>query len=63
MAQHPDYLRMFKADSDRGDMDLPAGALIALGPGVAHTAKAHTADTHYIRAVMKLDLSINRGQE
>ena len=28
--------------TDRGDMDLPARTLIALGPGVAHTAKAHT---------------------
>lgn len=27
--------------TDRGDMDLPAGTLIALAPGVAHTAKAH----------------------
>jgi quercetin dioxygenase-like cupin family protein len=28
--------------TDRGDMDLNAGTLIALGAGVAHTAKAHT---------------------
>ena len=27
---------------DGGEMDLTAGSLIALGPGVAHTAKAHT---------------------
>jgi quercetin dioxygenase-like cupin family protein len=27
--------------TDRGDVDVPAGTLIALGPGVAHTAKAH----------------------
>lgn len=26
--------------TDRGDVDVPAGILIALGPGVAHTAKA-----------------------
>jgi quercetin dioxygenase-like cupin family protein len=36
--------------TDTGDMDLPAGALIALGPDVAYTAKAHSdCDTHYIR--------------
>ena len=28
--------------TDMGDMDVPAGTLVALGPGVAHTAKAHT---------------------
>jgi quercetin dioxygenase-like cupin family protein len=28
--------------TDRGDMDLPAGTLIALESGVAHTAKAQT---------------------
>ena len=28
--------------TDTGDMDLPARMLIALGPRVAHTAKAHT---------------------
>jgi quercetin dioxygenase-like cupin family protein len=28
--------------TDMGDMDVLAGTLIALGPGVAHTAKAHT---------------------
>ncbi len=27
--------------TDKGDVDVPAGALIVLGPGVAHTAKAH----------------------
>lgn len=27
--------------TDRGDLDVSAGTLIALGPGVAHTAKAH----------------------
>jgi len=27
--------------TDRGDVDLRAGGLISLGPGVAHTAKAH----------------------
>ena len=31
-----------KLTTDRGDMDLAAGALIPLGPGLAHTAKAHT---------------------
>jgi quercetin dioxygenase-like cupin family protein len=30
-----------KLTTDRGDVDIPAGTLIALGPGVAHTAKAH----------------------
>lgn len=28
--------------TDKRDMDLPAGTLIALGPGGAHTAKAYT---------------------
>jgi quercetin dioxygenase-like cupin family protein len=28
--------------TDTGQMDLPAGALMALGAGVAHTAQAHT---------------------
>jgi quercetin dioxygenase-like cupin family protein len=28
--------------TDMGDVDVTAGTLIALGPGVAHTAKAHT---------------------
>ena len=27
--------------TDRGDLDVSAGTLIALGPGLAHTAKAH----------------------
>jgi quercetin dioxygenase-like cupin family protein len=27
--------------TDRGDLDVSAGTLIAIGPGVAHTAKAH----------------------
>ena len=27
--------------TDRGDMDVPEGYLIALGPGVVHAAKAH----------------------
>jgi quercetin dioxygenase-like cupin family protein len=27
--------------TDRGDLDVSAGTLIALGPGVTHTAKAH----------------------
>ena len=27
--------------TDTGDVDVPAGTLIALGPGVAHSAKAH----------------------
>ena len=27
--------------TDKGDLDVAAGTLIALGPGVAHTAKAH----------------------
>lgn len=27
--------------TDKGDVDVPAGGLIAIGPGVAHTAKAH----------------------
>ena len=27
--------------TDKGDLDVPAGSLIALGSGVAHTAKAH----------------------
>jgi quercetin dioxygenase-like cupin family protein len=31
-----------KLTTENGDMDLTAGSLIALGPGVAHTAKAHT---------------------
>ena len=27
--------------TERGDVDVPAGTLIALGPGIIHTAKAH----------------------
>ncbi len=27
--------------TEKGDMDVPAGSLMALGPGVIHTAKAH----------------------
>ena len=27
--------------TDRGNLDVSAGTLIAIGPGVAHTAKAH----------------------
>ena len=27
--------------TDRGDLDVSAGTLIALGPGLVHTAKAH----------------------
>ena len=27
--------------TERGDLDVPAGSLIALGPGVVHTAKAN----------------------
>ncbi len=27
--------------TDKGDVDVPAGTLITLGPGVSHTAKAH----------------------
>ena len=27
--------------TDKGDVDVPAGALITLGPGISHTAKAH----------------------
>jgi quercetin dioxygenase-like cupin family protein len=30
-----------KLATDRGDVNVPAGTLIALGPEVAHTAKAH----------------------
>jgi quercetin dioxygenase-like cupin family protein len=30
-----------KLTTEKGDMDVPAGSLIALGPGVVHTAKAH----------------------
>jgi len=27
--------------TEKGDMDVPAGSLVALGPGVIHAAKAH----------------------
>jgi quercetin dioxygenase-like cupin family protein len=27
--------------TDKGDVDIPAGSLITLGPGVSHTAKAY----------------------
>lgn len=27
--------------TDQGNVDVPAGGLVTLGPGVAHTAKAH----------------------
>jgi quercetin dioxygenase-like cupin family protein len=27
--------------TEKGDLDVPAGSLMALGPGVVHTAKAH----------------------
>lgn len=30
-----------RLSTDKGDVDIPAGGLIALGPGVAHTARAH----------------------
>lgn len=28
--------------TDNGDLDVPAGGLVALGPGVLHTARAHS---------------------
>jgi len=31
-----------RLSTEKGDVDLPAGTLISLGPGIAHTAKAHT---------------------
>lgn len=30
-----------RLSTNRGDVDVPAGTLLALGPGVAHTARAH----------------------
>ena len=41
--------------TDRGDMDLPARTLIALGPGVAHTAKAQTDCAIIITFAMAFD--------
>ncbi len=30
-----------RVTTNRGDTDVPAGGLMVLGPGIAHTAKAH----------------------
>ena len=40
--QCPDHPWMSEASTDTEDRDVTAGTLIALGPRVAHTAKAHT---------------------
>jgi quercetin dioxygenase-like cupin family protein len=45
--------------TDRGDMDLPAGTLIALESGVAHTAKAQTDGARLITLELQRPIILN----
>jgi quercetin dioxygenase-like cupin family protein len=42
-----------RVTTERGDVDLPAGGLISLGSGVAHTTKAHDDCAIQITVAMK----------